>query len=240
MHVTETDTGLDIAIRWSRPNTAKLISQIAAWAAKLKFARITAQWRNPRRTATRRTFTSEKRASIFRRKAFFSPRAKARRCCKAACSKQSAKAKHIADLFSGCGTFSLPLAARARVHAVERERTMLDALAHAARNTAGLKPVTTEPRDLFKRPLGPVELHVSTPWCSIRRAQARRRRHANSRGRKCARIAYVSCNAASFARDARILVDGGYAWAPITPVDQFLWSSHIELVAAFARRGDAR
>ncbi len=129
-------------------------------------------------------------------------------------------ARSIADLFSGCGTISLPLAERARVHAVEKDAAMLAALLAAARKTPGLKPVTGAARDLFKVPLKRAGAHAQV-------AQLARS--------KVARVAYVSCGVASFSRDARVLVDGGYRMGTVTPVDQFLWSEHIELVAGFTR-----
>ncbi len=146
-----------------------------------------------------------------------------------------AGAKAVADLFSGCGTFSLALAERARVHAVEKEQAMLDALAAAARATPGLKPVTVARRDLFKIPLGPAELAafdavVLDPPRAGAEGQVRQLAAAT-----VPRLAYVSCDAQSFARDAAILAAGGYRLEGVTPVDQFLWSSHIELVAAFAK-----
>ena len=146
------------------------------------------------------------------------------------------KAKKIADLFCGCGTFALPLAERARVHALDSDRPMLDALASAARRTAGLKPVTTEKRDLFKHPLTPAELRafdavVLDPPRAGALAQANQLARSALR-----RIAYVSCDAASFARDARVLLDGGFRLDWIVAVDQFLWSAHIELVSAFSRK----
>jgi 23S rRNA (uracil1939-C5)-methyltransferase len=145
------------------------------------------------------------------------------------------KAKSIADLFSGCGTFALPLAERARVHAVELDRAALGALSMAARATQGLKPITTEARDLFKNPLSGAELK---PFEGVLLDPPRAGALAQIRALAVSsvpRISYVSCNAESFARDARILVNGGYKMGAVTPVDQFLWSSHIELVAAFAR-----
>ena len=144
-------------------------------------------------------------------------------------------AKSIADLFSGCGTFSLPLAERARVHAVEKDDTMLAALLAAAKAASGLKPVTIARRDLFKVPLNPLELRkFDTVILDPPRAGAQAQALQLVRS-TIARIAYVSCDAGTFARDARILVDGGYRLGPITPVDQFLWSEHIELVAGFTR-----
>jgi len=140
----------------------------------------------------------------------------------------------VADLFSGVGTFALPLAKKAKVHAVEQDALALAALAQAAK-TPGLKPVTTERRDLFKLPLTFAELNgydavVLDPPRAGALAQAGQL--AKSR---VPVIAYVSCDAASFARDAAALLQGGYRLGPVNPIDQFLWSSHIELVAAFVR-----
>jgi 23S rRNA (uracil1939-C5)-methyltransferase len=110
---------------------------------------------------------------------------------------------------------------------------MLEALAAAARATQGLKPVTTAKRDLFKLPLTAAELRkfdavtLDPPRAG---AEAQVRELARSH---VPRLAYVSCDAGTFARDARILVDGGYRIGTVVPVDQFLWSAHIELVAAF-------
>jgi 23S rRNA (uracil1939-C5)-methyltransferase len=119
--------------------------------------------------------------------------------------------------------------------AVDGDKPMVEALAAAARNTQGLKPIATEKRDLFKQPMQAEELKsfdavvLDPPRAG---AQAQARELAKS---KIAHIAYVSCNAESFARDARILVDGGYRMGAVTPVDQFLWSAHIELIAGFTR-----
>jgi 23S rRNA (uracil1939-C5)-methyltransferase len=144
-------------------------------------------------------------------------------------------AKSIADLFSGCGTFSLPLAERAKVHAVEKDEPMLAALLAAAKATPGLKPVTIAKRDLFKVPLNPAELNK---FDAVTLDPPRAGAHAQAlqlAKSKVMRISYVSCDSGSFARDAKILVEGGYRMGGVTPVDQFPWSEHIELVAAFAR-----
>lgn len=234
LHVTDTDTGLDIAIGWNRPNSAKLIGEIARWATKFKFARITSGNDILVELATPRIQFGKASVDL-PPEAFLQPTREGEAVLQKHVIAAIGKAKHIADLFSGCGTFALPLAERARVHAVELERPMLDALAKAARNTSGLKPLTTEARDLFKRPLTAPELSkfdcvVLDPPRAGAVAQAKELVQS-----KIARIAYVSCNAASFARDASILAEGGFRMGPVTPVDQFLWSSHIELVAAFAR-----
>jgi 23S rRNA (uracil1939-C5)-methyltransferase len=146
------------------------------------------------------------------------------------------EARRIADLFAGCGTFSLALAATGRsVRAIERDRAMLAALEQAARRAGLAARLTTECRDLQRAPLAGAELDgfdalvVDPP-----RAGARAQAEALAAS-QVARLAMVSCNPATFARDARILIDGGYSCLWVQPIDAFLWSSRIELVGAFAR-----
>ncbi|EYD73209.1 class I SAM-dependent RNA methyltransferase [Limimaricola hongkongensis] len=147
-----------------------------------------------------------------------------------------AGADRIVDLFAGCGTFSLPLAERAEIHAVEGEAAMLAALDRGWRGAAGLKRVSTEARDLFRRPLLPDELKrfdaaVIDPPRAGAQAQV-----AALAASHIPVIAMVSCSPASFARDAKTLVEQGYDMGPITVVDQFRWSPHLELATRFTRR----
>ena len=140
-------------------------------------------------------------------------------------------ARRIVDLFAGCGTFALPLAERAEVHAVEGDAKMTAALDKAARQAEGLKKITVEARDLFRRPLEPDELKgvdavVIDPPRAGAEAQARTLAVA-----KVPVIAMVSCNPASFARDVRILTAAGYHLDWVQVVDQFRWSSHVEVAA---------
>ena len=142
-------------------------------------------------------------------------------------------ASKIVDLFAGCGTFALPLAQNAQVHAVEGIGAMTAALDAGWRKAEGLKQVTTETRDLFRRPLLPDELArfdaaVIDPPRAGAEAQISELAKAH-----IPVIAYVSCNPVTFARDAAHLVEMGYELAQMRVVDQFRWSSHIELVAAF-------
>jgi 23S rRNA (uracil1939-C5)-methyltransferase len=144
-------------------------------------------------------------------------------------------AKHVADLFAGCGTFALPLAETAEVHAVEGDSAMLAALDRGWRHATGLKRVTAETRDLFRRPLLPDELKrfdvvVIDPPRAGAEAQMTQIAASNLQ-----RIAAVSCNPVTFARDARILTESGFALTGIEVVDQFRWSPHVELVARFSR-----
>ena len=145
------------------------------------------------------------------------------------------KSKRIADLFAGAGTFSLRLARIGRVHAVEAEGKALAALDHAARNTQGLKPVTIEKRDLFRRPLmtqefKPYDAVVFDPPRAGAEFQCKEL--ARSAVKK---IAAVSCNPLTLARDLAILVEGGYRITGVTPIDQFLWTSHVEVVATLEK-----
>ncbi|WP_171097452.1 class I SAM-dependent RNA methyltransferase [Ruegeria sp. HKCCD7255] len=142
-------------------------------------------------------------------------------------------AKRIIDLFAGSGTFSLPLAQHAEVHAVEGEAAMVQALDQGWRKAQGLKRVTTEARDLFRRPLMPDELK---PFDAVVLDPPRAGAEAQiAELAQAARpiIAYVSCNPVTFARDAKTLVEAGYTLEWVQVVDQFRWSSHTELAARF-------
>ncbi|HRW14225.1 class I SAM-dependent RNA methyltransferase [Amaricoccus sp.] len=144
-------------------------------------------------------------------------------------------ARRVADLFAGCGTFALPLAETAEVHAVEAEPAMLAALDAGWRGAPGLRRVSTEARDLFRRPLLPAELaRFDGVAFDPPRAGAEAQAQALATS-GVPRIAAVSCNPASFARDAAILVAGGYSLDWVRPVDQFRWSGHVELAAQFTR-----
>src|SRR5205807_9180041 len=144
-------------------------------------------------------------------------------------------ARTVTDLFCGIGPFALRLAERARVFAADNDAEAIAALTAAARATQGLKPIDAQTRDLFRRPFLPAELKgcdavIFDPPRQGAQAQAR-----NLAASAVPTIVAVSCNPATFARDARILVDGGYRLTRVTPVDQFLYSPHVELVAQLER-----
>lgn len=144
-------------------------------------------------------------------------------------------AGRIVDLFAGVGTFALPLAEKAEVHAVEGDAAMTAAMDKGWRQAAGLRRLTTETRDLFRRPLEPDEFKgfdavvIDPPRAG---AEAQTATLAKS---GVPIIASVSCNPVTFARDAKVLVAAGYQLATIQVVDQFRWSSHVELVGRFER-----
>ena len=150
------------------------------------------------------------------------------------------KAKRIADLFAGSGAFALRLARKAEVHAVDGDGSALAALDRGFRFASGLRRVTTERRDLFRRPLTFKELNafdglVFDPP----------RAGAEDQSKQIARsaiplVAAVSCNPVTLARDLAILTEGGYRLASVTPIDQFLWSPHVEAVALLEKRAKRR
>ena len=145
------------------------------------------------------------------------------------------KARSVADLFCGVGPFALRLARQAKVRAVDSDAGAVAALAQAVRMASGLKPIQAEVRDLFRRPLMVSDLKgldavVFDPPRAGAEVQARTLGKAD-----VGRIVAVSCNAGSFARDACILIAAGWKLGTVTPIDQFKWSAHVELVATFSR-----
>ena len=144
-------------------------------------------------------------------------------------------ARRVIDLFAGSGTFTLPLASTATVHAIEGEGPAIAALERAAKRAQGLKPVTVEKRDLFRRPLTRDELKrfdaaVIDPPRAGAEAQTQQLTASSVK-----RVAMVSCNAQTFARDLGMMLKGAWRVTRITPIDQFLWSPHIEIVAQLRR-----
>ncbi|MEO1112376.1 MAG: class I SAM-dependent RNA methyltransferase [Pseudomonadota bacterium] len=145
------------------------------------------------------------------------------------------KARSVADLFSGAGTFALRLARQANVHAVEGDAAAVAAFDKALRKPQGLKKVSFERRDLFRRPLvleelKPFDAVVFDPPRAGAQAQAELLAQSSVKT-----IVAVSCNPATFARDVRLLLEGGYTLQSVTPVDQFLYSPHIEVVGVLIR-----
>lgn len=146
-----------------------------------------------------------------------------------------AKSKAVADLFSGLGAFTFRIAERAKVFAADNDKAAIAALSGAVRKAAGLKPIEARVRDLFREPLSATELRdfdgaVFDPPRAGADAQARMLARS-----KLKTVVAVSCNPATLARDARTLIDGGYTLESVTPLDQFVYSPHIEAVAVFRR-----
>ncbi len=166
---------------------------------------------------------------------FLQATAKAEAAMSALAVEAVSGAKRIADLFCGAGAFSFPLAAVAPVLAADSSALAIAALKTALATAPGLKPITAEARDLFRRPFsaeefGKTDAVVFDPPRAGAEDQAREIARS-----KAALVVGVSCAPATFARDARILVDAGFHLERVTPVDQFLWSPHVELVGVFRR-----
>jgi len=231
---TLTATGTDLAVTGGLPADPALAAALAAIAAAEGIARLT--WDGATLAQTARPAVPLGRALVpLPPGAFLQATPQGEAALVAAVREAVDGAARVADLFAGCGTFALPLAEAAEVHAVEADAAMLAALDAGWRATPGLHRLTTEARDLHRRPLGPDELArhdaaVIDPPRAGAEAQARQIAASPLR-----RLAAVSCDPASFARDAAILVAGGFRPDWVQVVDQFRWSPHIEIAACFSR-----
>ncbi len=230
IQITATDAGLDVDVRGTGPLTAAPMADLAGVADKRDLARLT---RHGELIALRRTPTVRiGRAIVALPPAAFlqataAGEAALTRLVTAAC----ADAANIADLFCGVGPFALRLAERARIAAADDDEAALAALKRAAATTTGLKPVTVERRDLFRNPLLAAELKDldAVVFDPPRQGADMQARELAASGVPV--VVAVSCNPGTFARDLRELVRGGYRIGEITPVDQFRYAAHIEIVA---------
>jgi 23S rRNA (uracil1939-C5)-methyltransferase len=234
IHATATDAGLDIDVRGSGALTARLTGALAQIAAGQNLARLT---RHGELVIQQRTPTLRIGPAIVTLPpaAFLQATAQGEAELAGLVRNACAGARTIADLFAGIGPFALRLGTQARVVAVDDDEPALAALKQAAAGTSGLKPLTTARHDLFKNPLLTTELDrfdavVFDPPRQGALAQAR-----ELAASRVPVIVAVSCNAATFARDVRHLVDGGYRLTAVTPVDQFRYSAHVEIVARLER-----
>lgn len=231
--VTVTDSGLDVAVTGGKPLDGPLRAALAQAGDAHKLARLA--WDSETivlRAPPAQTFGNAR--VVPPPGAFLQATPQGEAVLLEMVQDITKDAASIADLFAGCGTFALPLAQNARVHAVEGDAEMVAALDRGWRRAQGLKQVTTETRDLFRRPLMRDELArfdavVLDPPRAGAEAQV-----AELTRSQVACIAYVSCNPVTFARDAARLAAAGYRLGQLRVVDQFRWSTHIELIAAFS------
>jgi len=234
IQVTASSGGLDVDVRGSGPVPSSMIATLSEVAEKHRLARLTRHgelvlMRTPPTISIGTAEVTLPPAS------FLQATAAGEEALAALVATHGRRAKHIADLFCGVGPFALRLAATSRISAFDSDAGAVTALQKAATSTSGLKPVKAEARDLFRRPLMPQELrdYDAVVFDPPRQgAQAQVRQLALS---KIPVVVAVSCNAATFARDAKILIDGGYKIEGVTPVDQFRHTPHVELVARFSR-----
>jgi 23S rRNA (uracil1939-C5)-methyltransferase len=234
IQVTATDAGLDIDVRGSGPLSTTLVSALARIAAKRDLARLT---RHGELVVLTRTPTLRMGKAIVQLPpaAFLQATAESETVLAELVLARCAGAAHAADLFAGVGPFALRLAEQMQVRAVDDDELALAALKRAAAATSGLKPVDVEHRDLFRRPLTAAELkpYAVVVFDPPRQGAEMQSRELASSG--VPRIVAVSCNPATFARDASVLVRGGYRLVDVTPVDQFRYAAHVEIVALFEK-----
>ena len=234
IQITATDSGLDVDVRGSGPLPSAAVTTLSLVAAKHALARLT---RHGELVLMRQApgVTMGKARVILPPGSFLQATVAGEETLAALVAEHGRRAKHLADLFCGVGPFALRLAEKSRVSAYDNDAGAIASLQKAVASTSGLKPVRAEARDLFRRPLVAEELRdfdavVFDP--PRQGAQAQAERLAAS---KVPLVIAVSCNVATFARDARILIEGGYKIEGVTPVDQFRHTPHVELVARFTR-----
>ena len=232
--VTQSSAGPDVLIETGQTLTPQLRIELAAFAQTHAIARLT--WNDETVVTLVDPFQTFGLAKVTPPPgAFLQATVDGENALKSAVIDTVSDARRIVDLFSGCGTFSLPLAAKAEVHAVESVADMLATLDRGWRASQGLKKVTTEVRDLFRRPLEPdefkgVEAVVIDPPRAGAEAQVQTLARAD-----VPKVAMVSCNPVTFARDTKVLVDQGYMLDWVQVVDQFRWSAHVEVAASLTR-----
>jgi len=234
IQMTATDSGMDVDVRGSGPLNAAITTALAKLVETHKLARLT---RHGELVAQRgQPMLTVGRAQVpLPPGSFLQATALGEDTLAKLVMEHVGKAKRVADLFAGIGTFALRLAEKARVTAADSEAGAVKALERGAQMTSGLKPVEAVARDLFRRPYLPMELKgfdavVFDPPRQGAEAQARELAKSNVKT-----IVGVSCDATTFARDANILVAGGYKLARVTAVDQFRWSHHVEMVGKFEK-----
>jgi 23S rRNA (uracil1939-C5)-methyltransferase len=229
--ITATDTGLDLSIKSERKPKPEAIAAFAQThrLARLAFNGETRFMAQPPAVRIGKSLVELPVGS------FLQATQKAEDTLAELVISAVGKVKSVADLFCGVGPFALRLAENARVYAADSDKPATAALAKAVRFTQGLKPVTTLARDLFRDPLAPVELQ---PYDAVvfdpPRAGAEGQAKELARS-KVKTVVAVSCEPKTFARDAAILIAGGYRLESVTPVDQFVWSAHVEVVGVFRR-----
>lgn len=231
--VIDGPAGLDVAARGGKDAGGELLEKLAILAREGDLARL--DWAGQSITLRSPALPMGRARVVPPPGAFLQATAEGEAALLAAVRTITRGAARIADLFAGCGTFALPLAERSEVHAVEGLAAPLAALDAGWRGAAGLHRVTTEIRDLARRPLLADELAnfdaiVIDPPRSGAAAQARQLAAA-----KVPVVAALSCDPVTFAKDARILTEGGYRILRLFVVDQFRWSPHVEIVAEFRK-----
>ncbi|MFQ5534926.1 MAG: class I SAM-dependent RNA methyltransferase [Sphingomonadales bacterium] len=240
--LTATETGIDLVLKAEFEPDLAVRERIACFAESHDLARVS--WRRDEDDIGPETLVEHRRPMVHFGSVMISPPAGAflqpteqgeSFLRQRALASLPDNATQAIDLFAGCGAFALSMAERCAVHAIDSDARMVAALTAASHQGAGLKAVTAEKRDLFRRPVIAPDLdRYDVVIIDPPRAGARAQVEQIAKSRVPV-VVGVSCNPATFARDARILIDGGYRLDSVTPVDQFLWSAHVELLGVFRR-----
>ena len=235
---THSDTGIDLWIRHERHPPPDGLARLAAFAEAADLARLCWGGRAPeilierRRPAIRVAgLTLEPPPD-----AFLQATVASTETMMALTLAGLGEARHVADLFAGIGMLSVALLERGRVTAIDQDRGMLAALEAAGRAGGRSDRLSVRVRDLMRRPLVAAELAAfDAVVLDPPRAGARAQAETLAQAANVVTVVSLSCNPSTFARDARLLVDGGYRMETVTPIDQFLWSAHVEMIAVFRR-----
>ena len=238
LHVTLTDTGLDVDVtgveKKSGGLTADMTARAIAAAAEAGLARLSLDGdtlvmaRQPRITFGR--------ASVPLPPASFLQAAPVAEAAMVSRAVEAVRgAKKVADLFCGAGAFTFPLAEVASVIAADSSAASIAALKAGVSTAQGLKTIEAQARDLFRRPLSPFDLKGCEAIVIDPPRAGALEQTQQLPGTKASVVVGVSCNPQTFARDARVLIDAGFRLEKVTPIDQFLWSTHVELVGVFRR-----
>lgn len=246
--VTATDQGLDVDLRGHGPVSAGVGAALVRIAGELGLARLSLHGERLMEaepvsvTAGDPAGATSGAARLYPAPGGFLQATAAGQAtlCDLTLAALGPRVRRVADLFAGCGPLTLAIARTAAVHAVESDAAALAGLDRAARAASGLRRITSERRDLFRRPLLPTELD---PFDAVVFDPPRAGAEAQARQIAAARVPLVigvACDAGTFARDAATLVAGGYRLETVTPVDQFRHSGHVEMVGVFRREPGRR
>ena len=235
IQITATSSGLDVDVRGSGPLATAMIGRLSRVAELHGLARLTRHgelvlMRTPPVIGIGAALVALPPGS------FLQATVAGEETLAALVTDHCKRGKYVADLFCGVGPFALRLATKSRIAAFDSDAGAVAALQKAATSTSGLKPLKAETRDLFHRPLMPQELRDYDTVVFDPPRQGAQAQVTQLAASKIATLVAVSCNVTTFARDLKILIDGGYTIEGVTPVDQFRHTPHVELVARLVRK----
>ncbi len=232
--ITAADNGLDVSIKAERKVVLRRLEALSEIANRFNILRLSVNGEVHLASATPTVAIGKVRVAL-PTTSFLQATSAGETAIATVVIEAVKTAKHVADLFCGLGPFALRIAEKARVYAADSDKPAIANMQAALRNTQGLKPVEAQARDLFREPLTPLELKpfdavVLDPPRAGAEAQARQLMKSQVK-----KVVLVSCDIGNFARDAAILIKGGYNLKTVTPVDQFKWTAHLEMVGEFSK-----